>query len=93
MALLRKLAKAGAIGFSFHAFDDRSELRDIDINDVKLFLQQGEIRGPVTPGRNSGEWKCKVVCQPENSSRWIGIPLVVVSESHLYVLTLEWEDQ
>lgn len=86
MALIRKLAKAGAIRFSAHAFSDRSPLRGIDMNDVKLFLQLGEMRGGVTAGHNAGEWKCKVACQPENSSRWVGIPLVVVGESHLYDL-------
>jgi hypothetical protein len=90
--LIRRLAAAGAVGFSYHAFDERSEERGIDISDALLVLKNGMIKGKIRPGAKTGEWKCKVVDRIEGSSRWLGVVTVVIGERRLFIVTLEWED-
>jgi hypothetical protein len=91
MARIRKLAAEGAYSFGSHVFDRRDE-RDIDINDALDVLRLGEIDGPITPGINAGEWKCKVTAKLEKSSREIGVALVVIRNNELFFTTVEWED-
>jgi hypothetical protein len=92
MKTIRQLAKAGAVSFSEHAFADRSDVRDIDLPDAIEILRLGEMKGDITPGENPGEWKCKVVAKSDKSSRWVGVPVVVVKNQHLLITTVEWED-
>ena len=65
-----------------HIFD-RSEQRDIDVPDAIEVLRLGEIEGPIEPGINPGEWKCKVTTKLDKSSRRL---------EHLFLVTVEWED-
>jgi hypothetical protein len=91
--LLRRLAQDGAVSFSEHAFDERGPERDIGMPDALRVLKNGMLTGDIVPGANPGEWKCKVKDKAEGSSRWIGVPIVVIGTRHLYVLTVEWEDR
>jgi hypothetical protein len=93
MKVIRRLAEAGAVSFSYHAFHERSEERGIDMPDALTVLKQGMIRGDVVPGNGPGEWKCKVVDKLDDSSRWIGVVTVVIHDVRLLVVTVEWEDQ
>jgi hypothetical protein len=90
--VIRRLAERGAVGFSYHAFDERSPQRGIDIQDALAVLRHGMIKGDVTPGKREGEWKCKVVDRPHGSSRWLGVVTVVVKNERLFIITVEWED-
>jgi hypothetical protein len=87
------LAAAGAVSFSAHAFAERSPQRSIDINEALRVLKLGDIEGPVEPGVNAGEWKCKVVARAERSSRRIGVVTVVIRNARLLIVTVEWEDR
>jgi hypothetical protein len=89
---IAELAKAGAISFSVHAFARSSERR-IDIYDATRVLLLGEIEGPIAPGVNADEWKCKIVARAEDSLRRIGVVSVVVKDQHLFIITVEWEEQ
>jgi len=92
MKLVRGLAEAGAVSFSEHA-DQRGLERGIDVPDTLRVLKNGMIKGEIVPGENPGEWKCKVVAEAEESSRWIGVVVVVIGNRRLFVLTVEWEDK
>ena len=78
MKVIRRLAEKGAVGFSYHAFDERGPERGIDIQDALTVLRQGAIKGDVTPGKGAGEWKCKVVDKLDDRSRWLGVVTVVI---------------
>jgi hypothetical protein len=90
--VIHRLAEAGAVGFSAHAFRDRSEARGIDFPDALAVLKRGYISGEIEPGINIGEWTCKVIDKAEKSSRWIGVPVVVIRNARLLIITVEWED-
>lgn len=91
MKRIRELAKEGAVSWRTHVFE-RSEQRDIDINDALAVLRLGEIEGPIEPGINPGEWKCKVTAKPDTTSRRLGVALVVIRNERLFLVTVEWED-
>jgi hypothetical protein len=91
MARIRKLAAAGTYSYGRHVFQRRGE-RSIDINDALDVLRLGEIDGPVEPGVNAGEWKCKVTAKPEGANRELGVAVVVIRDSELFLVTVEWED-
>ncbi len=93
MERIRRLAKAGSYSWGKHVFD-RSGQRDIDINDAAEVLRLGEIEGPIEPGINPGEWKCKVTARTGRSSRRLGVAVVVIRDNHLFLMTVvvEWED-
>jgi hypothetical protein len=67
------------------------EERGITRLDAVRVLQRGSISGDIEPGRNPGEWKCKVVARLKGS-REIGAVTIVVEERKLFVKTVEWED-
>jgi len=90
--LVRRLAANGAIAFNPNAFDQGGTERGIDINDAKLILQTGEIKGGIVPGHLPGDWKCKVVNKMEGSSGLVGVMAVVMGDSRLCLLTAERED-
>ena len=90
--LIRKLVEVGAVSFSTHAFEDRSGPRSIDFTDALEILRSGHIKGDITPGKRAGEWKCKVIDQLNKSSRWVGVPVVVIRDEHILITTVEWED-
>lgn len=90
-AQIRKLAAAGHYSYGAHVFE-RQDLRDIDINDAIEILTLGEIDPNIEPGINPGEWKCKMVGKIDKSSRQLGVAVVVVRSSHLFLTTVEWED-
>lgn len=48
--------------------------------------------GPIEPGVNPGEWKCKVTARTGRSSRRLGVAVVVIRDDHLFLMTVEWED-
>jgi hypothetical protein len=91
MGRIRAMVKRGAFSWGTHVFE-RSTQRDIDIHDATEVLRLGEIEGPIEPGVNPGEWKCKVTAKPDKSSRRLGVAVVVVRDERLFLLTVEWED-
>jgi hypothetical protein len=91
MERLRRLAQAGAYSWGTHVFD-RSGRRDIGISDAIDVLRLGEIEGPIEPGINPEEWKCKVTARTGRSSRRLGVAVVVIRDNHLFLITVEWED-
>ena len=90
--IIRRLVTEGAVSFSVHAFDDRSGPRDIDFTDALEILKRGFIKGDVTPGVSAGEWNCKVIDKLDKSSRWVGVPVVIIRDKHILITTVEWED-
>jgi hypothetical protein len=92
LKLIRALVEAGAVSFSKHAFEDRSGPRSIDFTDALEILRRGHIKGDITPGERAGEWKCKVIDQLDRSSRWVGVPVVVIKDERILIITVEWED-
>jgi hypothetical protein len=89
---IRELEAAGAYSFGKHVFERKGQ-RDITIQDAAEVLRLGEIDPLVEPGDNPGEWKCKMVGKVDKSSRKLGVATVVVNMSHLFLLTVEWEDK
>jgi hypothetical protein len=92
MATIRRVAAAGAYSFSQHAFDERMVERGFDIDDVLKIMALGNIEGPITAGRREGEWRCTVVGKLPWTSREAGVVTVVVRESRLIFVTVEWMD-
>lgn len=91
LATVRRLASAKAIAYTDHAME-RMEERDIDILDVEEVLANGELKGPVSPGRRPGQWECKVCYPPYGTKRTAGVVLAVDNGTKLVVITTEWED-
>jgi hypothetical protein len=92
LATVRRLTAVGSIRFSYHAEGERMPERDFDTDDVIETLANGQLKGPIAPGKFEGEWKGKLVHQPFGTRRWMGVVTVVVRETYLRVLTTEWED-
>jgi hypothetical protein len=92
IAVIRRLAKAGDIAFSDHAFDDRMGPRQIDADDVLKVLAIGDIEGDIVPGKNAGEWRCCVVGPLPWTTREAGVVTVVIRETKLLIVTVEWMD-
>ena len=85
--------RVGAVSFSTHAFEDRSGPRSLDFTDALEILRSGLHQGRHHARRKrAGEWKCKVVDQLDKSSRWVGVPVVVIRDEHILITTVEWED-
>jgi hypothetical protein len=92
MAEIRRLAVQGAYSWGPHVFDRKGQ-RDIDISDALDVLRLGEIDGPIKPGKNPGEWKCKVTAKLlDKSNRMLGVAVVVIRNQRLFFTTVEWED-
>jgi len=92
MAVIRRLAAAGAYSFSRHAFDERMLERGFDLEDVLKIIALGDIDGPIVAGRRQGEWKCTVVSKLPWTSREAGVVTVVVRERRVIFVTVEWMD-
>jgi hypothetical protein len=90
-ARIRRLAKAGAFSYGRHVFE-RTELRGIGIPDAVEVMTLGEIDPRIEAGINPGEWKCKMVARIDRSSRGLGVAVVVLGTSQLFITTVEWED-
>ena len=69
--------------------------RDIDMIDVQRVLKTGEVVGPIEPGLDNEEWKCKITASPRypDNNREIGVVTIVVRASRLLIATVEWEDE
>lgn len=78
------------VKFGNHAFD-RMEERGITTLDAIRVLQSGGIKGEIEPGKNAGEWKCKIA-KLMKGNRDIGVVTLVMSNGRLFVKTVEWED-
>jgi Domain of unknown function (DUF4258) len=89
--LVQKIAKdSGCVYFGPHS-QDRMEERGISTLDALRVLRTGDIKGSVEPGKNTGEWKCKIVKQMKGT-REIGVVTLVVNAGRLFIITVEWED-
>lgn len=90
-ALVNRLAKDTAnIRWSKHA-RDRMEERGIRDHMAVDVLRHGAAKGDVEPGQQPGEWKVKITKEVKGR-REVGVVVVVVRNSNLFVKTAEWED-
>lgn len=83
-------AETGRVDWTCHALD-QMEARGICDTDVLKVLRNGEVRGNIRPGEESGEWKAKVVHRVKGA-REVGIVTVVCGKERLIIVTAEWED-
>lgn len=91
LASVRRLAVVPAkVVFTTHARKRMVE-RGIDRIDVATVFARGRIVGRVEPGKRTGELKVKIV-HPMRGLREVGVVTVVIQETSLVVLTVEWED-
>ena len=67
------------------------EERGITDLDALRVLRIGELSGAITPGRERGEWKCKIVA-PIKGRREIGVVTILIRNCKLRIKTVEWED-
>ena len=54
-------------------------------------LRKGDVKGDIEAGKNPGEWKVKVVKQIKGR-REIGVIVLIMRQSRLFIKTVEWED-
>lgn len=88
---IKQLAKDSInVAFSDHA-EERMDERGITDLDALRVLRTGEIVGPIEPGRNKGEWKCKVTA-PIKGRREVGVATLLIRNRRLRIKTVEWED-
>lgn len=73
-----------------HAFD-RSEERDITIQDALVVLRSGYLDDEIKAGKNPGEWKGKMT-KAMKGRREIGVVVIVFRNDGLFAKTVEWED-
>lgn len=83
-------ADSANVKFGNHALD-RMEERGITTLDALRVLRDGEIKGSIEPGKNHGEWKCKIA-KMMKGSREIGVVTLIMNNRRLFVKTVEWED-
>jgi len=93
IAVIRSLIDSTNPTFLEHALEQMDK-RGFDTIDVLNVLRTGDIVGGIEPGKNSDEWKCKVVACPHypDNLREIGVVTIVVRASYLLIKTVEWED-
>jgi len=89
--VIREIADADRHVYLGSHTRERMEERGITRIDAVRVLQRGHICGSIKPGKNRGEWKCKVVARLKGS-REIGVVAITVKERRLFVKTVEWED-
>lgn len=78
------------IKWSVHAQQRMAE-RGIDDIDVLRILRQGHVEPQIEPGKNKGEWLCKIV-KAISGKREAGVVTIVVRDERLILVTVEWED-
>jgi hypothetical protein len=89
--VVRRIAQdADNIKFGLHAFD-RSLERDISTLDAIDVLRTGHLSPEIKPGKGPNEWVCKVVKAIHPHRPDVGVVTVVMQESKLLVITVEWE--
>lgn len=91
LARIKHLAKDSVnVAFSGHA-EERMEERGITDLDALRVLRTGDIVGPITAGKNKGEWKCKITA-PIKGRREVGVATLLIRNRRLRIKTVEWED-
>jgi hypothetical protein len=83
-------ASSDNIKWSDHALE-RMEERGITDVMVMNVLRLGEPIGLIEAGKNTGEWKIKIV-RAVKGRREAGVVVLTVNNTHLLVKTVEWED-
>ena len=78
------------VGFYDHA-EARMDQRGFTDLDALRILRTGYLSGSIVPGRNQGEWKCKIVA-PIKGRREAGVVTILIRDRKLRVKTVEWED-
>lgn len=88
---VRELAKDSRnIKWSQHARDRMNE-RGIPNRVALTVRRRGFVEGEITPGKNEGEWRAKMIRQVRGK-REVGVVVVKIRNSRLFVKTVEWED-
>jgi len=70
---------------------ERMEERGIENRVALNVLRKGYIKGAIIPGKNTGEWKAKIVRQVPGR-REVGVATILVKNRSVFVKTVEWED-
>jgi hypothetical protein len=84
--VVREIARdAGNVAFSLHAFE-REDLRGISTGDALDILRTGFVEPGIRPGKNKGEWICKVTKRLDPQKPDIGVVTVVLAAKRLLVL-------
>jgi len=79
------------VSWSNHAIDQMLDRSISDLQALKV-LRTGLIDlDDIEPGKNPGEWKCKMVANIKGN-RDVGVATLVVNGQRLFVKTVEWED-
>lgn len=91
LAVIRKLASEPSnVLLGDHA-QERMWERDILDIDVFRILRSGRLVGEIEAGKRRDEWKVKIV-DMIRGRREAGVVTVVIGETRLFVVTVEWED-
>lgn len=91
LRIVRGLAQDSRnISWSAHT-RERFAQRDITNRMAVTVLRNGQIRGDIVPGKHAGEWKAKLFF-PIPGRREVGVAMILVKESKIFVKTVEWED-
>lgn len=73
-----------------HAFE-RSDERDITIDDALAILRRGFLDDHIEAGKLPGEWKGKMTMHLKGR-REAGVVVIVINDRELFVKTVEWEN-
>jgi hypothetical protein len=95
-ALVRKIAQDSANVFwrsSQYTTHAATRMQERGITDLMMFevLRSGFLSGTIKPGKNPNEWKVKMT-KPMRGRREVGVVTLVIRQSRLFVVTVEWED-
>jgi hypothetical protein len=96
LAAIKKLSIERRISYMDHGefrFETRFVEMGFDVFDMYYVLEHGLIDGKIEAGKKQGEWKTKIVCVPEGTSRKMGVVTIVAQERRLLIKTVEWEDR
>jgi hypothetical protein len=88
---IRDLVTDGAFSYASHAFDS-VDGPDVDLADALDILTTGTIVGEIVPGKDAGEWTCRMVGKIDKSSRRLSVVSVVIRDLHVFLINVAWEE-
>jgi hypothetical protein len=88
---IRDLVTDGAFSYASDAFDN-VDGPDVDLADALDVLTTGAISGEIEPGKDAGEWTCRMVGKIDKSSRRLSVVSVAIRDLHVFLIKVAWEE-
>jgi hypothetical protein len=54
-------------------------------------LATGAIAGEIAPGKDAGEWTCRMVGRIDKSAQRLSVVTVVIRDLHVFLINVAWK--